>query len=109
MSIKLLFYKTSSGKSPVASFIDSLNEPTQTKVLHVIDQLELYGSGLCFPLCKKVSKNLKELRISGKQNVRIIYTFQNGRYFLLHAFIKKSQKLPRKEVKTALARLAKLT
>ncbi|KKQ32252.1 MAG: hypothetical protein US48_C0029G0001, partial [Candidatus Levybacteria bacterium GW2011_GWA2_37_36] len=60
------------------------------------------------PYIKKVKNKLYELRISGKVAVRIFYTIKNGEYYLLHAFKKKSQKTPAKELKTALDRMGEL-
>ena len=49
-----------------------------------------------------------ELRIRGKQEVRIFYTFNRGEIILLHCFLKKSQQIPSKEIKIALQKLAML-
>lgn len=86
-------------------FIKNLQKPTAAKVLRIIDLLEKFGQKLGPPHTKKVSKRLFELRISGKQEIRIFYSFQKSQIFLLHRFIKKSQKIPRREIKIALQRL----
>ncbi|MBU1327004.1 type II toxin-antitoxin system RelE/ParE family toxin [Patescibacteria group bacterium] len=47
-----------------------------------------------------------ELRILGGDSIRIFYVATSGRAFLLlHGFIKKSRKAPKKEIKVALTRL----
>ena len=86
-------------------FIKSLQKPTIAKVLHTIDLLEKFGQKLGPPHTKKVSKHLFELRVSGKQEVRIFYSFHKSQIFLLHGFIKKSQKIPQREIKVALQKL----
>ncbi len=87
--------------SSLERFIESLEKPVIARVLRTIDLLERFGSGLGLPHAKKISPDLFELRISGKQKVRIFYTFRNSEAVLLHSFVKKSQKIPKKELEVA--------
>lgn len=89
-------------------FIKGLQKPTIAKVLRTIDLLEQFGPRLGPPHVKKISARLFELRITGKQEVRIFYSFRKSQIFLLHGFTKKSQKIPQKEIKTALHKLKAL-
>lgn len=89
----------------VEKFINSLDKPTFSKILRSLDLLENFGYRLEMPHSKKIKSNLFELRIKGKQEVRIFYRFYQGRAELIHAFIKKQQKIPIKEAKTALKKL----
>jgi len=93
----------------IEKFISSLNKPTIAKVLRIIDLLEIFDYRLGLPHCKKVANNLFELRIRGKQEIRIFYTFFKNEIVLLHSFIKKSQKIPQKELQIASKRLKRLT
>lgn len=86
-------------------FIKSLQKPTIAKVLRTIDLLEKFSQKLRPPHTKKISTRLFELRVAGKQEVRIFYSFHKSQIFLLHGFIKKSQKTPKKEVKIAFQKL----
>jgi len=86
-------------------FIKGLQKPAIAKVFRTIDLLEKFGQKLDLPHAKKISVRLFELRISGKQDVRIFYSFHKSQIFLLHGFIKKSQKIPQKEIKVALGKL----
>lgn len=61
------------------------------------------------PHCKKLTSDIFELRIRGKEEVRILYSTRKGDIYLLHAFKKKSQKTPAKEIKIAEQRMALLT
>lgn len=56
-------------------FIKSLQKPTIAKVLRTLDLLEKFGQKLGPPHATKISVRLFELRISGKQEARIFYTF----------------------------------
>ena len=86
-------------------FIKGLQKPTTAKVLRTIDLLEKFGQKLGLPHAKKISARLFELRVPGKQEVRIFYTFHKSQIFLLHGFVKKSQKIPRREIRVALQKL----
>lgn len=90
-------------------FIKSLEKSTIAKILRTIDLLEKFGGNLGLPHSRKISNRLFELRIRCVQEVRIFYGFHKSRIFLLHGFIKKSQKIPQKEICIALAKLKKLT
>jgi phage-related protein len=67
-----------------------------------------YGPFLKPPDIKKLQRGLYELRILGKSSIRVFYTIIRREYLLLHAFKKKSQKTPLKEMKIALDRAQEL-
>jgi len=92
----------------LGEFIGSLEKSTIAKVLRVIDLLEQFGRDLQMPHSKRIKKNFFELRIRGQQEIRIFYTFHQSQVVLLHGFIKKSQKTPRKEIELALQKMAEL-
>lgn len=87
--------------SKVTDFIRSLDEIPLGKVTQAIDLLEEFGSQLRMPHSKHISQNLFELRVKGKQEIRIFYCFGNNNAYLLHGFIKKSQKAPLQEINQA--------
>ena len=93
----------------VQKFVHGLEKPTISKFSKLVDLLEQFGSQLPMPYSRKVSNKLFELRIRGQQEARIFYTFYQGRIILFHGFIKKTQKIPRKEIETALKKLGALT
>jgi hypothetical protein len=90
-------------------FIKSLEKPTIAKVLRTIDLLGLFGPRLGMPHAKRIFDQLFELRIRGRQEVRIFYTFYKNKIVLLRGFIKKSAKIPQKEINNAFAKLRRLT
>lgn len=71
----------------------------------MVDFLEKYGPFLGGKFTKKLRKDLFELRITGKEQIRILYTAKASNIILLHVFKKKTQKTPPNEIKTALLRL----
>jgi len=108
MAWKVLFFQTARGSSPVEGFIKERDEATYAKVLQAIQLLANNGPFLKPPYIKKLQNKLYELRISGKVAIRIFYTITNNEYYLLHAFKKKSQKTPSKELRVALDRMKEL-
>lgn len=86
-------------------FIHSLNESTIAKVLRTVDLLEMFGNKLTLPHSKKVHARLFELRVRGKQEVRVFYVFHKDEAVLLHGFVKKSKRTPKKEMFTALQKM----
>ncbi|KKS13929.1 MAG: Toxin-antitoxin system, toxin component, RelE family [Candidatus Daviesbacteria bacterium GW2011_GWB1_41_5] len=108
MAWKVLFFQTARGDSPVEDFIKEQDEATYAKVLQSMRLLAKNGPFLKPPYIKKIQDKLYELRISGKVAIRIFYTITNNEYYLLHAFKKKSQKTPSKEIKVALDRMIEL-
>ena len=89
----------------IEDFIDSLEKTTHAKTLRILDLLEKYGSNLSLPYSKKIGRRLFELRIYGKQKVRIIYTFYKNQVVLLHSFIKKSQRITKRDLDLAKKKL----
>lgn len=103
----LEFYKKENGKVPVLDFLMSLNPKLRAKAFSDIELLEKHGSELREPYVKpmkgKENKELYELRIKFSNDiVRIFYfTYYNGKYVLLHGFLKKTMQTPRSELERA--------
>ena len=89
-------------------FIQSLEKDTIAKTIRVIELLEKFGNSLGIPHSKMVLKGIFELRIHGDQNIRIFYAFSKNKAILLHGFIKKTPKIPKKEIGIAIKRLNNL-
>lgn len=84
----------------VKQFIDELERPTIAKLWRMIGLLDNYRHRLTMPYSKMVDRNLYELRVKGKQEVRIMYTFKDDDIILFYGFIKKSQKIPGQQLRT---------
>ena len=97
---KVLYFISASGENPVSSFIQSCNKPQQVKIIRILKTLEEYGLQAIIPHVKKITATpFWEIRILGKDNIRIIYVISiRNNILLLHGFIKKSQKTPIKEI-----------
>ena len=111
------FYTTETGRIPVDEFIQSLQSKHKAKVLHDIDLLMEFGSDLHYPYVDSIKgdryKGLMELRTKHSSNIfRVLYFVifkdeetKRETAMLLHGFQKKTDKTPKKELETALARM----
>lgn len=64
-----------------------------------------FGWPLGMPLVRKIATDLWEVRSTISSGiVRVFFTVKNSQMILLHGFVKKSDKTPDKEIKTANAR-----
>ncbi|MDO8609297.1 MAG: type II toxin-antitoxin system RelE/ParE family toxin [bacterium] len=109
MKWKIVEFETVRKERPVAEFIIKQQPQAIAKIVHNIDLLEMYGSLLGMPHVKRLDLNLYELRIRGKEEIRILYRFVGKTIYLLHGFKKQKQKTPRKEIEIAKQRLLSLT
>lgn len=107
-SVEVKFWKSSSGKVPVMDSIMSLTEEMQYKVWWKIRRLEIRGAKLVHDgshMKKLKGYCLYELRI---KLYRILLVFINGTAWLLHMFVKRMKRTPKKEIERALRRKAAL-
>lgn len=108
MSWQVNFFQNQRGDFPVKDFIIKQDEKTYAKILALIKLLNNNGPTIRPPYVKKIINNIWELRITGKIQFRIFYIFFNNIFYLLHIFIKKTQKTPSNEIKIALDRARRI-
>ena len=99
---EIKFYHTQSGHCPVEDFLDSLSDKHTEKVLWVLRIIRNLDYVPKEYLKKLISTDdLWEIRVkSGNNQFRIICFFDHGKIIVLtHWFAKKSQKVPKKEIK----------
>ena len=109
MAWNVVVFESKRGEKFVEEFVKSQDAKTIAKVGNEIDLLEKHGPILGMPHAKKLTSGLYELRIRGKQEIRIIYSFVKDNIYLLHAFKKQTQKTPAREIEIAVNRLHSLT
>ena len=76
------------------------------KLLHVFELMEIFGANLGEPFTKPLGKGLFEIRVKSNEGIgRSIYCYRKGnKIIVLHSFIKKTQKTPKRELEIALSR-----
>ena len=111
MGYEIEFYETENGRVPVNEFVNSLQEKQKAKILRDIELLKKMGSDLHYPYIDSIKgekyKGLLELRTKYSTDIFRVFYFMivDNKAIMLHAFQKKTQKTPRKEIDTALNRM----
>ncbi|WP_168433535.1 type II toxin-antitoxin system RelE/ParE family toxin [Pontiella sulfatireligans] len=86
----------------VRQFIEAQPDGVQAEYIKIVEQLEQDGR-LVEPYGKKLDKGLFEMRLRRGRQVRVLYFYQEKDCVIgVHAFVKKTQKTPLKEMKQAL-------
>ena len=93
--------------SVVEESVLDLPDGLLARYLRLADLMLEFGPNLGMPHTKAIKDGLFELRIKSKEGIaRAFYcTVIKKQIFILHIFIKKSQKTPKKELKLAMSRL----
>ncbi len=107
--MKVEFYLTSSGRSPVEEFLKEQSEDIRSDFVDAVSLLKS-GHWLSMPINRNLSsvcQGLHELRLKDRSGqVRILYYIKRGdAIYMLHAFKKKTRELPQKETQVALKRI----
>ena len=104
---RIIFYKDKSGNEPVKEFILNQSDGAIGEILHVFDLLYRFNLSLGKPYVEKVEGRIWELRIKHSSDFyRILYfTFSGKKFILLHALVKKSDKLPTRDIQLAIKRM----
>jgi phage-related protein len=104
---EIVFYRTESGVCPVEDFLDSLSSKQAqrvTWVMQLVEELEIVP----VKYFKKMTgtDDLWEIRVQSGNNIYRILGFLEEKHLLVlnHAFQKKTQKTPKKEIAVAEAR-----
>jgi phage-related protein len=101
---KIIYYTTARGENPVKTFLESLQKPQKAKFFRIFQYIEFYGLSSILPHVKKLTGTpFWEIRILGKDNLRIIYiSIQDNNVLLLHGFAKKTQKTSPRDIGAAI-------
>ena len=104
---KIEFYRDARGRSPVEEFLRTLDGKMRAKVARSVSLLEELGTRLGMPHSRPVrGYRFSELRVqTGGNIVRVFYFARAGRRIvLLHAFAKRTQRTPVRELVIASGR-----
>lgn len=109
---EVVFYRDKDGKSEISDYLDELESKSETdknarvnkdKILAYMIALGEYGTKIGKPFVKHIEGDLWELR--PLRNRIFFFYWKDNRYVLLHYFIKKTQKTPKKEIEKAKSNL----
>ena len=107
---EIIFYKDKNGNEPVLQYIQKLHKSKSkdsrvnlNKINDYIQALSVYGTQLSDNYVKHLEGEIWELRPIRN---RILFAgVIGGKFVLLHHFIKKTQKTPKKEIEKAKSEL----
>ncbi len=101
---KIIFYRFQNGKSPVEDYLETLSNKQVEKIFFVLDlieQMEIVPR----KFFKKLQSTDKiwEVRVQYGNNIFRLLGFFDGHDLVIlnHAFTKKTQRIPKKEIKVA--------
>lgn len=109
---KVEFYEDKNGNSEISDYFYELVQKSKTdkdarinknKIFSYIKALEEYGTRLGNPIVKHIEGNLWELR--PLKNRIFFFYWKDNKFVLVHHFIKKTQKTPKKEIEKALSNI----
>lgn len=101
--LRIKFYKNDLGKEPVRIWLKSLQKDARKAIGKDMMTVQ-YGWPIGMPVVRALSghKKLWEVRTELKDGIsRILFTIYKDVIVLLHGFIKKSQKTPKKDIDIA--------
>ena len=104
----VVFYEDANGKSEVRDYIEQLVKNAEAdknarinknKIFTYIKALQEYGTRIGKPIVKHIEGDLWELR--PLSNRIFFFYWKNNIFVLVHHYIKKSKKIPKRELEIA--------
>ena len=79
-------------------------------LLHILEMIEEFGPNIGKPYTTSMGKGLFEIRAQGKEGIgRALFCIEKDKeLIILHSFIKKTQKTPRRELDKARKRMKEM-
>ena len=97
-----VLYFAYSNKNSVKEFIDSLERKQKNKIFRLFQLIEEYGISTIPQHTKKLHKTpFREIRILGKDNIRLLFIIEKSSAIIFYGFFKKTQKTPVTELTIA--------
>lgn len=108
----IIFYHSRNGKSEIEEYLNELATKEETnktarinrnKILTYMYALAQYGTRIGEPIVKHIEGEIWELR--PLSNRIFFFYWKDNKFVMLHHFIKKTQKTPKREIEHAKANL----
>jgi phage-related protein len=102
----VVFYQSSMGKVPVLEWLRELDARDRKQIgLDLLRVQENWPIGM--PVCRSLGGGLWEVRsnLNGGRIARIMFCLAHGEVYVLHGFLKTTQKTPPKELDLAKKRM----
>jgi len=103
--LNVVFFRTGPGAEPVRKWLKALPASHKKTIGEDIKTVQ-FGWPLGMPLVEKLDPYLWEVRTKVPDGIaRVLFTVDGHMMILLHGFIKKTKKIPQREINTAKSRL----
>jgi len=104
--LPVFFYRTQAGTEPVRAWLRELPDNDRRRIGSDLHRVQMdWPIGM--PLCRSLGSGLWELRSSlpSGQISRLVFFIEDREIYVVHGFIKKTQKTPPADLALALRRL----
>ena len=104
--LPVFFYRTRAGGEPVREWLRELAQEDRGVIGHDLHRVQT-GWPVGMPLCRSLGGSLWELRCSlpSDRIACLIFFIEDGEIYVVHGFIKKTQKTPPEDIALAMKRL----
>jgi phage-related protein len=107
--LSVVFLRTEAGAEPVREWLKSLDREERKTIGIDIKTVE-FGWPIGMPTCRAIGQGIWEVRSTLPRGriARVLFGISESQLILLHGFIKKTRKTPRKDLNIAMKRLRQL-
>jgi phage-related protein len=101
-----VFYQSASGRVPVLEWLRELDSRDRKQIgLDLLRVQENWPIGM--PVCKSLGNGLWEVRsgLAGGRIARLMFCLADGEIYVLHGFMKTTQKTPPQDLELARKRM----
>jgi phage-related protein len=101
-----VFYQSASGRAPVLEWLRELDARDRKQIgLDLLRVQENWPIGM--PVCKSLGDGLWEVRsgLAGGRIARLMFCLADGEIYVLHGFMKTTQKTPPQDLELARKRM----
>ena len=105
----VVFYQSANGAEPVREWLKGLSPADRRAAGQDLMRLQ-YRWPVGMPLCRPIGDGLWEVRtaLPSRRIARLLFCFHAGELYVLHGFIKKTQKTPDQDLALARKRMKEI-
>lgn len=99
------FYRNANDHEPVREWLKCLTQNERHVIGKDIQKVE-FGWPLGLPVCRALGQGLWEVRseLPSRRIARVLFCIMEGEMILLHGFVKKTQRTPKRDLELAQGR-----
>jgi phage-related protein len=104
--LPVFFYRTRGGGEPVRAWLRELPEAERRAIGIDLNRVQKQWP-VGMPLCRPLGAGLWELRVTlpGNRIARLMFFVEDGEIYVVHGFVKKTQKTPAADIALARRRM----